>query len=299
MFTCSKILAVIDPSAKQQTSLNRAIFLAEKTGASVVALSSIYDKSFDMAAILTSDERYEMKQAMLEHESLNLDALLKELSTKVAITKRVKWQKKLHESVVETCQEESCDLIVKATKKHGVLASSIFTPSDWHILRNAPVDVLLVKDHDWTNNGQVLASIGVSAKDDEHISLSDKIADTASELAKLTGSTLHLANSYAGAPVHIAVEVPNFTPEVYNRSVQERHTKKLHDLAKTHNLENANMHVLEGLPEDVIPKLSNDLDTDLLVIGSVGRRGLSAALLGNTAEMIIDAVNCDTLIIKP
>ena len=299
MFTCSKILAVIDPSTKQQPSLNRAIFLAEKTGASVVALSSIYDKSYDMAAILTSEERYEMKQAMLEHESLNLSAVLKELTTDIKISTKIKWQKKLHESVVETCQEESCDLIVKSTKKDGMLASSIFTPNDWHILRNAPVDVLLVKDHEWTNNGKVLASIGVSAKDDQHISLSDKIAETGNELAKLTNSTLHLANSYAGAPVHIAVEVPNFAPEVYNRSVQERHTNKLNELATTHSLQDATMHVLEGLPEDVIPKLSNELDADLLIIGSVGRRGISAALLGNTAEMIIDAVNCDTLIIKP
>jgi universal stress protein E len=240
-----------------------------------------------------------MKQAMLEHESLKLAALIKELSTEVKISTEIKWQKKLHESVIETCQQMSCDLIVKATKKHGILASSIFTPNDWHILRNAPVNVLLVKDHEWTNDGKVLASIGVSAKDDEHISLSDKISDTAHELAKLTQSTLHLANSYAGAPVHIAVEVPNFVPEVYNRSVQERHTKKLNELATRHSLENTNLHVVEGLPEDVIPKLSNDLDADLLIIGSVGRRGISAALLGNTAEMIIDAVNCDTLIVKP
>lgn len=299
MFTCRKILAVIDPKTKQQPSLNRAIFLAEKTGASIVALSSIYDKSYDMAALLTSDERYEMKQAMLEHESLNLTALIQDARTKVNISPVIKWQKKLHESVLETCQEESCDLIVKATKKHGILASSIFTPNDWHILRNASVDVLLVKDHEWTNNGKVFASIGVSAKDDEHINLSDKVTEIANELANLTNSTLHLVNAYAGAPVHIAVEVPNFAPEAYNRSVQERHTKKLNELSTSHNLKDANLHVLEGLPEDVIPTLSNALDSDLLVIGSVGRRGLSAALLGNTAELIIDSVNCDTLVIKP
>jgi universal stress protein E len=57
--------------------------------------------------------------------------------------------------------------------------------------------------------------------------------------------------------------------------------------------------VLEGLPEDIIPALCKEYSADLLVIGSVGRKGLSAALLGNTAELIIDGVECDTLVVKP
>ena len=41
------------------------------------------------------------------------------------------------------------------------------------------------------------------------------------------------------------------------------------------------------------------LDAELVVIGTVGRVGISAALIGNTAEHVIDELNCDVLAIKP
>jgi universal stress protein E len=54
-----------------------------------------------------------------------------------------------------------------------------------------------------------------------------------------------------------------------------------------------------GLPEDVIPKYAQQLDAELVVLGTVGRQGISAALIGNTAEHVIDKLNCDVLAIKP
>jgi universal stress protein E len=299
MFNCKKILAVTDPTLDQQSSLLRALSIAEKTGAKIIALSCVYDKSYDMTAVLTSDERFDMKQAMVEHEKVKLDALVKRLKCESTVEVVITWYKKLHESVIDTCSEYKCDLIIKSTKKHGLLASTLFTPSDWHIVRNSSVDVLLVKYHEWPQGGTIVGSIGVSAKDNAHTCLSDKVAETAYALSQMLSASLHLANSFAGAPIHIAVEVPNFSPEVYNKSVQQRHTKTLQALGEKYKLDSTNIHVLEGLPEDIIPALCKKYSADLLVIGSVGRKGLSAALLGNTAELIIDGVECDTLVVKP
>ena len=55
----------------------------------------------------------------------------------------------------------------------------------------------------------------------------------------------------------------------------------------------------EGLPERVIPQVAKEIDAELVIIGTVGRVGISAALIGNTAEHVIDALNCDVLAIKP
>jgi len=298
MFTCKKILVVTDPTLDQQLSLLRALSIAEKTGATAIAFTCIYDKSYDMTTVLTSDERFNMKQAMVEHEKLKLEALVEVLKCESSVEVVVTWHKKLHESVVDTCNEYSCDLIIKATKKHGLLSSTLFTPSDWHIIRNSSVDVLLVKSHEWSQNATIVGAIGVSAKDDVHTCLSDKVSETAYGLSQMLNANLHFANSFAGAPIHIAVEVPNFSPEVYNKSVHNRHMKTLQALGQKYQLDTANIHVLEGLPEDMIPEVCKQYNADLLVIGSVGRKGLSAALLGNTAELIIDAVECDTLVVK-
>ncbi len=55
----------------------------------------------------------------------------------------------------------------------------------------------------------------------------------------------------------------------------------------------------EGLPEEVLPDLAGELQATLMIMGCVGRTGLSAALLGNTAEHVVDRLACDMLILKP
>jgi len=60
-----------------------------------------------------------------------------------------------------------------------------------------------------------------------------------------------------------------------------------------------NCHVDKGLPEVVIPEMSAKLDAELGLLGTVGRTGFSAALIRNTAEHVIDSINCDLLAIKP
>ena len=57
--------------------------------------------------------------------------------------------------------------------------------------------------------------------------------------------------------------------------------------------------IREGLAEDVINDVATEIDAELVVLGTIGRTGLSAAIIGNTAEHVIDRLNCDVLAIKP
>ena len=60
-----------------------------------------------------------------------------------------------------------------------------------------------------------------------------------------------------------------------------------------------NTHIKEGLPELVIEQVAEKLDAELVILGTIGRTGISAALIGNTAEHVIDQLNCDVLALKP
>ena len=54
-------------------------------------------------------------------------------------------------------------------------------------------------------------------------------------------------------------------------------------------------HVREGFPEEVIPEVAKEIEAELVILGTVGRTGLSAALLGNTAEHVISKLSCNLL----
>ena len=43
----------------------------------------------------------------------------------------------------------------------------------------------------------------------------------------------------------------------------------------------------------------NELGVNILVMGAISRSKIDRLLLGSTAEKIIDAVECDILILKP
>ena len=296
-----KILAVIEPEESAQKSLARAIEIANMNGASITAFLTIYDFSYEMTTMLSMDERENMRQAVIDDRTDWLITLVSEQSktSKVNIDVKIVWHNRPYESIIYEVIDKGYDLIVKGTQQHDTLKSVIFTPTDWHIMRKAPVPVLLVKEHDWPTGGQIVAAVNVGVDIDEHISLNEEITKQALHFAKLLSSNVHLVNSYPGTPANIVIEIPEFDPANYDESAKQYHLKSMKVHGDKYQISEANCHVDIGLPEDVIPKYAKQVDAELVVIGTVGRIGISAALIGNTAEHVIDKLNCDVLAIKP
>lgn len=83
------------------------------------------------------------------------------------------------------------------------------------------------------------------------------------------------------------------------KRLKKHHEDETFALADTFSIDRHDCIIKEGLPEDVIPHVAKEKDAELVVIGTVGRTGLSAALVGNTAEHVIDSLDCDVLALKP
>jgi universal stress protein E len=296
-----KILAVIEPELSTQKSLARAIEIASMNGASITAFLSIYDFSYEMTTMLSMDERENMRQAVIDDRTEWLVNLVSKKFShhKVSIDVRIVWHNRPYESIIYEVIDKGYDLIVKGTQQHDSLKSVIFTPTDWHIMRKAPVPVLLVKEHDWPCGGQILAAINVGVDDDNHISLNEEITKQALHFAKLLSSNVHLVNSFPGTPANIVIEIPEFDPTTYDESAKLHHEQCMLVHSEKHHINKQHCHVAIGLPEDVITQYAEQLDAELVVLGTIGRQGISAALLGNTAEHVIDKLNCDVLTIKP
>ncbi|MGB2740127.1 MAG: universal stress protein UspE [Cognaticolwellia sp.] len=295
-----KILAIVDPTTEDQKALKRAIELAQKTGASITAFLSIYDFSYEMTTMLSSDEREAMRQSVINDRTLWLQTILAELDvSNLSIDCKVIWHNRPFEQIINQVLKNGYDIVIKGTHQHDKLKSVIFTPTDWHILRKCPCPVLLVKEHLWPDNGNIIAALNIGSDEEEHKSLNEKITAEAKQLTKVMKANLHLVNSFPGTPVNIAIEIPEFNANDYNLSMLKHHKSVMLEHAKAFNVAPENTHIKEGLPEDVIQSLANELDAELVILGTVGRTGFSAALIGNTAEHVIDRLNCDVLALKP
>ncbi|GLX80473.1 universal stress protein E [Thalassotalea insulae] len=295
-----KILAVIDPTTEEQKALKRAVELAKKTGAMITAFLSIYDFSYEMTTMLSSDEREAMRQSLINDRIQWLNDIIDSIDHQdLTIDSKVIWHNRPFEPIIEQVLKHQYDIVIKGTHQHDKLKSVIFTPTDWHILRKCPCPVLLVKEHSWPINGNIVAALNVGSDESEHQSLNVKITEEAIHLSKLILANIHLVNSFPGTPVNIAIEIPEFNASEYNDSMFNHHKEAMAKHAQSYSIGEEHTHVVEGLPEDVIENLSNELDAELVILGTVGRTGISAALIGNTAEHVIDRLNCDVLALKP
>ncbi|MBT0586326.1 universal stress protein UspE [Alteromonas oceanisediminis] len=300
MTSPNHLLVVVDADATQQPALSRAVTLAKRSGAKITALLCIYDFAYEMTTMLSMDERDAMRKAVLAERHDWLSTVVEPYQADTnALKINVVWDNRQYEAIIKHADDVGADLIIKTAHSHDDLASLIFTPTDWHLLRKAPTPVLMVKTHDWPANGNILAAVNVGTQDEAHALLNHKVTNTATHYAQLLDGKVQLANAFAGAPINVAIEIPDFDASSHNRSVQQHHQQEMLAFAKEHQISPSCCHVEQGLPERVIPMVAQKVDAELVVIGTVGRVGLSAALIGNTAEHVIDALNCDVLAIKP
>ncbi len=270
-----RILVAIKGSVDPRPVLVRARLIAERLDAEVVLMAA-------SRSLVSEAEAY-----LLQAEKELTDAGIRVQ----------RYGRKLRDPLQElmlVAAELKCGLLIKAPDHPRGLADTLLTPRDWKLLRYAPCPVLIVKQADAWEGQRLLAAVDVAPGDDAHQSLNRQIIELASLIAQLSNSEMELVTAYP-------------TPmQSTNRSQQS--ADQLHDdyLAQAQQLcqqlqvDPAAILVDEGPAETLIPAQVQARNAALVVLGTVARRGLSAALLGgNTAEAILSKLSCDVLCVQP
>lgn len=79
--------------------------------------------------------------------------------------------------------------------------------------------------------------------------------------------------------------------------IQDTAKSHLAEFAKTLKIAAEDQHLIFGRPETEIQNLAQQIDADLVVVGSHGRHGL-ALLLGSTANGVLHGASCDVLAVR-
>ncbi|KAA9001898.1 universal stress protein UspE [Affinibrenneria salicis] len=295
------LLVAIDPNQDDQPALRRAVYLVQRLGGRIKAFLPIYDFSYEMTTLLAPDERMEMRKGVIEQRTEWIAQQCRYyLEAGVQIDIKVVWHSKPFEAIINEVISGQHDLLLKMAHQHDRLEAVIFTPTDWHLLRKCPCPVWMVKDQPWPENGRALVAVNLASEDPCHDPLNIKLVTETLALARQVNQTeVHLVGAYPVTPVNIAIELPDFDPGVYNDAIRGQHLIAMKSLRQKFGLDEQLTHVEKGLPEEVIPDLAEHLQAGIVVLGSLGRTGLSAAFIGNTVEHVIDHLKCDLLAIKP
>ncbi|WP_342753564.1 universal stress protein UspE [Pantoea sp. MBD-2R] len=295
------ILVAIDPQQDDQPALRRAVYLNQRLGGRITAFLPIYDFSYEMTTLLSPDERTTMRKGVVSQRTEWIREQAKAyLEAGVNIEVKVIWHNRPFEAIIQEVLDGGYDLLLKMAHQHDRLQAVVFTPTDWHLLRKCPCPVWMVKDQPWPEGGKAVVAVNLASDEPHHDPLNTRLVKETLELAELVNHTeVHLVGAYPVTPINIAIELPDFDPSVYNDAIRGQHLLAMKALRQKFSIDEKYTHVDKGLPEEVIPSLASHLDAGVVVLGTIGRTGLSAAFLGNTAEQVIDHLRCDLLAIKP
>jgi universal stress protein E len=304
MSSHKRVLVVVDPTASFHPSIERAAWLARQTAARLELFVSDYSAQL-------SDKRAhgaaatEARAAVLERHRKRLEQLAEPLrSGGLAVEIDARWDYPLHDSIVRKAQDSAADFVLKDTHYHSVLKRSIFSNTDWNLIRNCAGTLWLVKPRPPGQRPCFVAAVDPLHERDKPADLDNRIVATAKELAGALGGEVHAFHAFdvttAIAMSTDAMTMPIALPiNELADALRAEHTEAVERLCKEHGVPPERTHVHQGGTRDGLLALTDQLRADAVVMGALSRSGLKGLFLGNTAEDVLDRLHCDLIIVKP
>ncbi|MDU9391934.1 universal stress protein [Pseudomonas sp. zfem002] len=267
------ILVVLDPDHAHSRALTRAKLIAGATGARLHLL--MCDRKHDHSALLS------LLTSQLHDDGYD------------NVTFEQAWHDTLHESIIDVQQAEGCDLVIKEHRPDNPLKKALLTPSDWKLLRLCPAAVLMVKTERPWAGGVILAAVDVGNHDQDHRVLHGDIIDHGYAIAGLAKGDLHVISAHPSPMLSAADPVYQL-----KETIEQRYREECAAFQAEFDISDERLHVAEGPADVLIPYTASKLDAVVTVIGTVARSGITGALIGNTAEVVLDSLESDVLVLK-
>jgi len=265
-----KILVVYDPTSDYQPALERAALIAEKENSAIHLFSCIYSELDE-----TADKANEIENLVaLQQEILN-EAIKPLVEQGLKISTAIEWDKDWYQAVVKASQNSGIEAVIKASHKHSATQRLFKKSSDWTLIRQCDCPVLLVKDRPTGEGRKVLAAVDLRGDKDHYEEINANILDFCRRYVGAEHAELHFVNAH--------------------KDLSSRPDKG--SMKRACGVASENVHIKMGEPGKVIVKTANELSANLVVIGNSSRSGFSAAVNHNTAEKILDELECDLLAI--
>jgi universal stress protein E len=219
------------------------------------------------------------------------------------VTGEVVNERPIAEAVLNRALDMNPLYLVKGTHYHSVAERSIFVDSDWHLMRNCPYPLWLVKPQEMKENPVIVAAVDPTHSHDKPAVLDQLIVNRARQIADKTDGEVHLLHTYqrlinVGAAASRTFKPIELPIDELDKQTKEDHRKKLDELANANNIDEKHIHQLPGSTRDIVPMFVRANNVDLVVMGALARWSLKRAIIGSTAERVMDHLPCDILIVK-
>ena len=307
------ILYVNESNVEQVATLARAVSVAEKNQATltVVDVIPIEVVQADMALPPGGPVSTELQAFVVADHRNKLETMLRPYTQGLDIRVDVLIGR-THIEVIRAVIKNGHDLVIKPAENPS-WTHMLFGNDDLDLLRECPCPTWLMKSSEKSNYHNIVAAVDF---DPQHPSnteqaLNRKILTLAGSLALSNKANLHLVHvweAFAEATMRSRNGATSENLVGYADLAYTQHKRGLSMLTEELRQEigenaytalSPRLHLLQGEAKKKIASFATDVDADLVILGTVARKGFIGLIFGNTAEVLLDELSCSVLAIKP
>lgn len=296
------ILVLMEPALEQQAALEAALPIARSFNARLHLLMTDYRDLHVSFYEPPAPGLVQFRESVLAAHRTALERCVERAGALgVTATFECLWGTPFHELAVERVRALKPSLVMKQSVHHNRVERTLFTGSDWHLIRDCPAPLLLVKDPARLATPRILVCVDPQHLHDKPAALDHQLLRSASLLREQLGGDVHALHVFA-LPLPVAVIGDAYVAAggmVPDDATLEAANQSLHELLSAHGVSPDRAHLRVGVPAQDIVAEALALEADLLVMGAVSRRRLERWFIGNTAEAVLDRVPCNVWVEKP
>jgi len=309
------ILCVVNGEQSSKVALKRAATLAENNQAKLTLAGVVQHVSVGMGMPENGPISNELQATMVEVCAKQIDAAACPLREQVQIETKVLVGIHFLEVIREVLRN-AFDVVVK-TAEHKEWPGRLFGSEDMHLLRKCPCPIWLIKPSAPKKYRRILAAVDMDnahppGEIESRQLLNQQVLELASSMALADFAELHIVHAWEvigeSAMRGSFMRTPDEKILAYVDSIRVQREIEMERLLRSLAVEigqdaldylNPEVHMVKGWVRKVIPALAKQMKANLIVMGTVARTGVPGFITGNTAESILNQIDCSVLAVKP
>lgn len=205
--------------------------------------------------------------------------------------------------IVRSVIRDGHDLLVLTSQRKEGLRDRLFGSTIARLMRKCPCPVW-VRKANVDPPEQILVTVDTLASSPTQDEVNQMVLELGASIAREEDADLIIAHCWLLRAEMLYRNKGRIPSDKVDEMVTERRdaaADAFNEFVARFDLSGikASKKLIKGEPGDVIPVLAKREGIDLIIMGSVARTGIAGFLIGNTAERILQDVDCSVLAVKP
>jgi universal stress protein E len=293
------------PDAWRAETLDKAVQLASALDAELELFQCVFEPGVARSGRFTPRRVSSVIRSIVERAHQKLDAQADQLRSRgVRVRSSVRWDHPPAEGIVRQVLRQQPDLLMIESKRPRSSARWMGRRTDFRLIETCPCPLLLIKSPERYGRGCTIAAVDPLHVHDKPAVLDDTVLDTAAVVSHALACERRVFHAYAPWPQRASelAELHGAPEEVYADACAaylRQVEAGVRDLARRHGIPDSHLHAQEGVAPALLPQLARSSAANIVVMGAVARSLWKRTWVGHTAERVLDALDCDLLVVKP